>query len=322
MATGYWEANLHGASLGYVEFPVSDRTVQTGRNFARHQLPYRDGQGGEDLGRKVYQWNLTVPLYRGMDWSGEELYPSTYLRLIAIIEDPELRGEVEYVDSEFGPFQVKILDYSMHTPADKRDGVDMQITLEELGFDASALSNISRPKVPGEAEASLFAASVDQDVDFVDVPQADKPSISLTQAWRDFQSALDAGALAADVVAERMDELYLVAEKYVNFSAKDEIQRWSIFTSTVRFLGAAEDVGNESARNENANTTLIEATLPADMSAYDIATYYHDDAGRADEVIFNNQTSNPMLYSRGAVVRLNADAKTPSKRQEQKGQRV
>ncbi len=45
----YFEEVLHEASLGYVLFPISDRTVQTGRQFARHTLPYRDGQGGEEL---------------------------------------------------------------------------------------------------------------------------------------------------------------------------------------------------------------------------------------------------------------------------------
>jgi prophage DNA circulation protein len=309
---GWWEQNLLTATIGFVEVPISDRRVQTGREWARHRFPYRDGQGGEDLGRKVYVWNLTIPLYRGID---PDLYPDRYHQLIALIEDPESRGECEFTDPEWGPFNVKLVDYSISTPADRRDGVELQITLEELGFDASALANLTRPKVAGAAEALSYAADVDQEVAFSGDDPVNIPPRTLTDSWRDFQASLDEGALAADVVAERMDELYLVADKYAQYSARDEIERWSIFTSTVALLGAAEDYADESARNENAQTRLIEVRIPSDMSAYDIASTYHGDAGRAEEVLFNNPNTNPASYPRGAMVRLNDDAKSPEQRQ-------
>lgn len=307
----YWGENLLEASIGYVEVPVEDRRVGVGRNFARYTFAYRDGQGGEDLGRKVYQFTLTLPLYRGVD---ESLYPDAYQRLLAIIEDPEQRAEVEYVDPEFGPMNCKVLDYDISTPGTKRNGVTMVVTLEELGFDASAIDNLTRPNVSGEAEALSLAAAADIEVASIDEPAEDKPEFSLTETWRSFQDSLNEGAQSADAIAAQLDEVYLVAEKFAAYSDKDEIQRWSIFISTVNFLGAAEDVANESARNENATTRLIAVVLPAEMSAYDIASYFHGDASRAEEVIFNNPTSNPMLYAAGSTVRLNSDAKTPGRR--------
>jgi hypothetical protein len=310
--SGYWEENLIPASLGYVEIPIGNRTWSTGRNFARYTLPYRDGQGGEDLGRKVYVFNITVPLYRGMyAEGGEELYPDRYHQLIALIEDPDQRGEVEYFDPEFGLIPVKIVDYDASTPPDRRDGVELRIVLEELAFDSSALSNLARPKAASEAQAIEYATAADQDVTFTDGPQEDKPAFSLTETWRAFQASLDAGAQSADAVAARLDEVYFVAEKFANYSDKDELQRWSIFVSTVNMLGACEDIGDDRARNENAGTRLVAFVLPVEMSAYDIATAYHGDSSRAEEVIFNNQSTSPMSFPQGSTVMLNDDARAP-----------
>lgn len=308
----YWEDNLLEGSIGYVEVPITDRKVGMGRNWVRTQIPYRNGQGGEDTGRKAYTFNLTLPLYRGVK---EEYYPDAYQRLIALLEDPDARGEVEYVDPEFGPLNVKIVDYDASTPSDKRNGVTLTVVLEELGFDSSLLDELRQPKLAGASRALFHAQTVDQEVAFLDVPEADKPGFSLTDTWRAFQASLDAGALAADEIAARLDEVYLVAEKFITFSAKDEIERWSLFNSVVMFAGAAEDFANDSAENQSGSSAdLVETTLPVTMSAYDIASAYYGDAGRADEVIFNNPTAQPLAYPTGSTVRLSRDAKEPADR--------
>jgi hypothetical protein len=310
----YWAENLQQASLSYIEFPVGDRKLGTGRRKAKTQLPYRSGQLGEDLGRKVFTWTLTVPLYRGMDWPTDTLYPDVYLRLLSLVTDETVRGEVEYVDPEFGPFQVSIEDYDISTPANMQDGVTLIIHLEELGLDQDLLGNLSPSKQGGATKALLAAQEVDQDVGFTVEAQEDKPDVSLGDAWKSFQAGLDAGALAADEIAAQLDDLYLTAEKFINFSAKDEIERWSLFNSVITFLGAAEDASDASASDQGSTATLIEAQLPADMSAYDIAAYFHNDAGRAEEVVFNNPSSNPLSYPRGSTVRVASDALTPEQR--------
>lgn len=310
--TDFFEANILEASLGYVTFPVTDRKLGVGRRLSRTEFPYRDGQGVEDLGRKANTYTVSVPLFRGID---ESHYPDTYLQLIAVIEDAEQRGSVEFVDPEFGPVQVQIIDYSVESVGTRRDGVMLTLQLEEVGLDQSLLTNLSQPQLAGASRASLFADQADQEVSFIDAPADDKPQFSLGDTWRSFQEALDAGALAADEIAAKLDEVYSVANRFIAFSAVDEIQRWSLFNTVVTFVGAAEDYGNETSENQSTGGKLQEVTLPADMSAYDIATHYYGDAGRADTVIFDNPTSQPMLYPRGAVVRLADDAKTPAQRE-------
>jgi prophage DNA circulation protein len=302
----FFEQTILEASLAYVEFPVSDRKVATGRRVSRTEYPYRDGQGVEELGRKPYVFNLTVPLFRGLDVS---YYPDTYQLLLAVIEDPEQRGSVEYVDPEFGPVQVQILDYDVTTSGERRDGVMLSLVLEERGLDQSLLSNLTKPELAGAARASLFATQVDQEVAFIDLPDEDKPPFRLSDTWGKFQDALNTAAMTADEVAALLDEVYFVVSRFLNFSAKDELERWSLFNTLIDFAGAAED-----AANQNDLVQTIEVVLQADMSAYDIATHYHNDADRADEVIHNNPTANPMRYPRGTTIRIVTDAQTPAER--------
>jgi prophage DNA circulation protein len=294
----YWEQSLLTASLNYVEFPVAERSVSTGRNFARYVYPYRDGQGVEDLGRKVYQFSLTVPLFRGVS---PEHYPDTYDRLIAIIEDDDLRGEVEYVDPEHGPINVKIIDYGWRTVAERRDGGVLTIQLEERGFAQSLLQNLSSPELAGRARASQLAQDVDFGMAALGLPpeeQIDGGSFSLTAAWQQFQATIDAGALAADEVAAVLDEITLITEKVLSFSALDELQRFSIYNAAIDFLGATQDVADEAATPIRA---LIQIVLADDMDAFGIAARYLGDASRADEVIFQNP-GDPLLYPRGSTV--------------------
>jgi prophage DNA circulation protein len=293
----YWSETTLTASLGYVEFPIADRQVSIGRNFARNVYPYRRGQGVEDLGRKVYAFNLTVPLFRGVD---ESHYPDTYLRLLSIIEDDDLRGEVEYVDPEFGPLDVKIVDYSWRTEAGRRQGGVLTIQLEERGFEQSLLESLSHFAQSGPTRAAQHA----QDVDFDAAATGETVGFSLTAAWQKFQAAIDQGALAADEIAAQLDELYLVAEKVVAFSAEDEIERFSLYNSLIDFLGASEDVA-EDAADKSVGAQLVEVVLPDDMDMFQAAARYLGDAGRAEEISFHNQ-GDPLLYARGTLLRVPA----------------
>lgn len=293
----YWEQALLTASLGYVEFPVADRQVGVGRNFVRNVYPYRKGQGIEDLNRKVYTFNLTVPLFRGVD---ESHYPDTYLRLLSLIEDDDVRGEVEYVDPEFGPLNVKIVDYSWRTESKSRDGGVLTIQLEERGFEEELLANLSHFPSSGPTRAKQHA----EDVDFDAAATGESVNWSLTTAWQTFQAAIDQGALRTDEIAAQLDEVYLVCEKVAAFSAQDEIERFSLYNSMIDFLGASEDVADDAA-DKSVGVALMEVVLPADMDMFQVAGRYLADSGRAEEIAFLNP-GNPLLYPRGQTLKVPA----------------
>jgi hypothetical protein len=288
------------SSLDGITFDAATRNVKTGRDFTRYKYPYRKGQGVEDVGRKTYVWSLTIPLFAGVSPS---LYPGKFDQLIALVEDEDKRGEVEYIDAELGAFDVKIVDYDWSTVGDRRDGVELTITLEERSFNQSLLQNLTSGKLSARASAAKSAQNVGYLVDSLDIPDpADLPNDgkSLTDAWVDCQKALETAALGADQVAAKIDEFVLVSQKFLSFSAQDEIARWSITCSVYDAIGAAYAVGDDTAKG-NGGEKLIEVILPSEMTSFEIAQRYYGDANQAELVVFHNPVAG-MLYSRGARI--------------------
>jgi hypothetical protein len=295
-----WEESLLPASLGDIKFPVRNRTVKTGRDFTRYKYPYRKGQGVEDVGRKTYVWTLDIPLYAGVS---PKHYPGTFDRLTALIEDEDKRGEVEYVDPELGAFDVKIVDYEWDTKAEARNGVELRITLEERAFDQSLLQSLTSGKLSARAAAAKASQHVGYLLHSLEdkLEPADLPNngFSLTDAWVKTQEALDTAALGADQVAGKIDEFVLVTQKFLDFSAEDEIGRFSIACAIYDAQGAAYAVGDDTARGPGGSN-LTEVVLSDEMSAMEVAQRYYGDAGMAEIVLFHNPTANCFGYPRGS----------------------
>ncbi len=294
----YWSETLLDPKLDGVEFIIQDRRVETGRGFARYRYPYRNGQGVEDFGRKIYIFHLTIPLFRGV---GEGFYPGTFDKLLAILDDEDKKAEVEYIDPEFGPLKVKIDQFDWDTKATARNGGVLTLTLEEISFEQSLTENLNKPQFAKRSLAGLRAASLDYALDVLgfSLPDIDDSGFpSLTDLWNAVQEGLDTAALAADGIAGRIDEVTLISQKVMDFSAQDEIGRWSITNAVVDFVGAAEDVGDDSDGTP-AGEKMIEHILPDDMSMYDIANWLYKDVVRAEEIANANPYQNPMRYPRG-----------------------
>lgn len=295
-----WENTLLPAELAGIEFPLSARNVKTGRDFTRYKYPYRKGQGVEDVGRKTYVWSLTIPLFAGVSPAH---YPGKFDQLTALIEDEDARGEVEFIDPELGAFDVKIVDYDWNTVADKRNGVELSIVLEERSFGQSLLQSLTSGKLSARAAAAKSAQNVGYLVDSLNIPDPlDLPNdgFSLTDAWVATQNALETAALGADQVAAKIDEFVLVTQKFLTFSAQDEIGRWSITCAVFDAIGAAYAVGDASAQGDSGDK-LTEVILPDEMSAMEIAQKYYGDAGQAELVMFHNP-GLPFSYPRGSRI--------------------
>jgi hypothetical protein len=303
----FWTENLQPASLDGIVFEIAERRVTTGRALARYRYPYRDGQGVEDLGRSVYVWNLEVPLYRSV---GLAQYPGTLDDLIRLVEDADKKAEVEYVDPEWGPFRVKIPEngFEWSTTGETRDGGMLSLTLEEISFDQSVTQNLESPRLAGRANAAFLAGNIDnnlQNLDAPDIPSDIDPNegFSLTDTWNAVQNGLDTAALAADDVAAKIDEVTLISQKILNFSAGDELERFSLYNSTVDFIAAAKDVGDDSG-DAPPGETLVERTLTATLSSFQIAQWLYGDSFRASEIEFNNPTPNPLAYPIGTTIKV------------------
>ena len=295
----YFTQNLLEAQLGDIVFDASSRRIEFGREFARIRYPYRSGQGVEDLGRKIYIFTLEIPLFRGVR---ESDYPKTSDGLLALVSDEDNKGELPYVDPEFGAFDVKIADVSWSIDAMATDGGNMVVTLEERAFEQDLLQNINNGKLAARGNASKAAERSDylMDAQFDPILDPINPeSFSLTDAWNTTQNALDTAAMSADGVAAQIDEFVSVAQRALTFSARDELARWSITCSVVDAIGFAYATGDDAA-TDSAPNGFREIVLPTEMSIYEIAAKYLSDPSQAERIALDNPTDTGFLYPRGA----------------------
>ena len=291
------EDNLQPAKLADVAFAVSSRSITGGRRKGRYQYPYRNGQNVEDMGREPYKFKLAVPLYRGMgatDADRDAIYPGTLDRIMAIIQDDATKAEVDYVDPAYGVFKVMIASFDWPENAEQQDGGVLSVDLEEIGTEQDLLQNLSTGPLAARARAFKAARNVDRyvsdlanDPDMTLYVEATKPDFSLGQLWDDFQGLLDAGAMAMDDIASRIDSVTSLVTKVANFSAGDELARWSLTNSCVSFVGAAKDVASSEA-TKSPGERLVEWVVPAPVTALEIAQQRYGDASRADEISANN----------------------------------
>lgn len=300
MIKNYFAEHLLQAQLGSVVFDARNRNIEVGRDFARFRYPYRAGQGIEDTGRKPNVFTMEVPLFRGVRQSD---YPGTSDALLELLSDESHKGEVEYIDPEFGAFDVKVVDASWATTAENQNGGVLRLTLEERGFEQDLLGNLGKGALSARGKAAKAAASTDYLVNvFYTVNDTPNPkAFSLTDAWAKFQDAIDTVALGADAVAAQVDEFVGVATRAYNFSPADEIARFTITNSAIDAIGFALEVGDDAATGE-AGVKIIEVSLPSAMSIYEIAQTYYGDSSRSDDIALLNSFANPLSVPGGTKV--------------------
>lgn len=160
---GYWTTNLMDATLQAGEdelvFPVSERQVDGGRNWAARRYPFRNGQSDEDTGARPRALQYTVPLFRGVE---NEHYPNLFNDLVEFIESDEHRGRATLIDLEFGPLPVRMTGYSWGTNSKNRDGGELRLTFETLGDENFTLLTVEGSGANEEVDAQDEAANLDQ----------------------------------------------------------------------------------------------------------------------------------------------------------------
>lgn len=300
MSGTFWTENMLGAELGGVAFEGASRRLENARDFSRYRYPYRTGQGVEDLGRKPAVFHLEIPLFRGVR---ESDYPKTTDDLLELVQNEDHKGELEYIDPEYGAFDVKIVSHDWVIGSDERDGGRLSLVLEERGFGQNLLQNLTNGKLAARGLAAKASASADYQIDvYYALIEEERPSgFSLTEAWYKVESALDTAALSADSVAAVIDEYVSVANKALSFSPSEEIARWTITNSVYDAIGFAMSVGDDAATGE-LGEKFTEVVIPDELSIYEIALRYYGDAGRAEDVAFHNSFVNPMAVPRGTKV--------------------
>jgi hypothetical protein len=150
-----WEEIMQDGSLGGIVLPIARRGFVLGRAGARVRLPYQPGQAVEDTGREPFTFKLQVELFADID---PDHYPGRYEELLELLTDEDRKGEVEYVDPMLGPFDVKVWQVDGDEVSESRNGVTLNLVLEEVSLTARGFTVEQRPSP--EAEAAEAGCSV------------------------------------------------------------------------------------------------------------------------------------------------------------------
>jgi prophage DNA circulation protein len=157
----YWTSNLLDPTLSAggdeLTFPISDRKVEGGRDWAARRFPFRNGQSDEDTGGRPRLITYTVPLFRGVD---EGDYPNLFNDLVEFVESDTHKGRATLTDPEFGPLPVRMTGYQWGTNAKAREGGELTLTFETLGDENFTLLSTDAADA-SEADATADAAATD-----------------------------------------------------------------------------------------------------------------------------------------------------------------
>lgn len=316
---GYFEEHFQRASLNGIEFPIETRRTDRERSIARKLYPFRDGQSTESTGREPRKYEIVVPLFVGMKWTGSTpLFPETYQQLLALFADPDLEGEVEYVDPFDGPVDVVLPKLSDEMKATERNGVRLHFTLEERGAEAQLIH--TRPQADPRAQAQLQAEELDWALEEAELAGAailesfEDGGVPLNESEMAFEegtlfvslvdgffATLDAGAMAADEIAAVVDVFRTRVDRVLQFSATGEAQNWTVYYSCIRL---SESVSAAGERASSEAPTVVEYELDTEASHYEVAMRRYGSADRADEIARRNPSRSPLVYPRGTVLRV------------------
>ena len=171
---GYWTTNLLDASLqsGDEElfFPVADRNVDGGRDWASRKYPFRDGQSDEDTGGRPRSLTYSIPLFRGVE---EDHYPNGMNDLVEFVESAEHRGRAVLTDPEWGPLDVRMTGFTWVTNSKQRDGGELQLTFETLTDRVLGVSPVDGNGSTTQADAAAEADALDSALADADVEPKD-----------------------------------------------------------------------------------------------------------------------------------------------------
>lgn len=305
MAIEAWDEILQDASLDGLVFPVADRSVNGGRDFARRKYAFHDGQFTEDTGRQARVYTYTVPLFADID---ESHYPDLYELLMGKLDEG---GVMELIDPEDGPVMVRPAPHSWTTSPNQRNGGILALTFEEEGN--QSIQWIARPSAIGGASDMLQSAARLDDA----VAAAGLTFDDLAKAWAKVGAALDAaeegiGSIAEAVeaampdttaieqAASQVDRMNRRIEETIKLVRNAPASVASPIRQSGEVLLAAFRA--HAARQAEAALRVVEYVVPARATSHQISRSLYGTPERAAEIRKLNRRGNALYFEQGDVI--------------------
>jgi prophage DNA circulation protein len=310
-----WEEIMQDGSLGGIVLPIARRGFVLGRAGARVRLPYQPGQAVEDTGREPFTFKLQVELFADID---PDHYPGRYEELLELLTDEDRKGEVEYVDPMLGPFDVKVWQVDGDEVSESRNGVTLNLVLEEVSLTARGFTVEQRPSPEAEAaeageemDAQLEELGVEQEQIDAAFNDAGAPRTGDEKEWdagttgssmaAAFSEGLAEGLQTADEIASRVDTVRRRVSAITSLVEVRVAQAWGAYAAALQLADALSRVGDEALARA---VPMVEMRITAPTSHYDLALQLYGDPARAAEIVRRNSFRNPLFIAPGTVVRV------------------
>lgn len=308
MAT--WDETLGPYKLGGVEFEASSRKRKGGRQIVARKYPNRDGQDAEDTGREPYTFELTIPLFHGVN---PDHWPGIFDNLIAVCEDPP--SDLEYQDPEFGTLVVSVETWDDGLDAGARDGTVLSIVLTERMLDAGPIFRVaSTPTIsdPTELAASLDDAMADAGIDETAVSDGFAVAgASLDEGekgaagtlWQsqvtETLARIDDGATTADAIVAQVERVRARLDVLTGLASVQTPEGQPVYEGAMLLAAALEATARELAADAPA---LVEHTLRVETSIFEVAAALYGDPARVTDLLARNAMSDPLFIPAGTTL--------------------
>jgi prophage DNA circulation protein len=316
MATQVFDTLQRASFAGY-EFAVSHLDVTGGLRDHVHEYPHSPGGAPEKLGRRLYEFHYTIPLYQGQP-RYPKAFPETMQSLLIVFEGGKT---FDLVVPILGTISAYCTSWRVVVdPKAARNGVTLEATFREdqsnlflvtelvaqtaSGFSAAladynqALADqISRLE---DAEALIDAPDP---VLLLQIPPAD---LSLFYAIATAASILldeiaDADTYGAAVAGLADDVVTLCLNADATCSSLNDCTAYPLLYALQGVWSQAQQIANDALQT---GITVVEYTVPEPgQSVTVISTAIYGDSSHAIELMQTNPIEDPFRVPPGTVLK-------------------
>lgn len=306
-----WSETLGPYKLDGIEFEATTRERRGGRALVERRYPNRDGGDQEDMGREPYTYELTIPLFDGVD---PEHYPNLFDQLRAVLESPP--STLEYQDPEDGVVVVSVGAWSAALDSERRDGVVLSVTLIERQLDVANLGRTLRAD-PGIGDPEELAASLDDAMAEAGIDE-DTVSAGFAEAgaeldldekgsagtlWQsqvaETTARINDGAATAGAIVAQVERVRARLAVLCDLDAAKTAEAQPVYEAAMRLSAALEQSARDAAATAPA---LVEHVVHVETSVFEVAASLYGDPSRASDIIARNAMPDPLFIPAGTVL--------------------
>lgn len=308
MAT--WDDTLGQYKLDGVEFEAAARRRKGGRKIVQRRYPNRDGQDVEDMGREPYTFELSIPLFNGVN---PNHWPGLFDNLVAVLEGPP--SNLEYQDPEFGTLIVAVQSWDDGLDAGQRDGTILSIVLVEKMLDAGPIFRVAETSVltdPTTLAASLDDAMADAGIEENTVTagfaaagaELDEDEVGATGTLWESQVAetlarIDDGAATADAIVAQVERVRARLDVLTGIDAAQTADGQPVYEAAMLLAASLEATARELAADAPA---LVEHRTLVETSIFEVANALYADPSRVADLLARNAMADPLFIPAGTVL--------------------